>query len=126
MIEDLVKSKWVGVETEVETEAAIEVDHGRDVTKVAESPKDLEDQDLGQDRDPERDHQNDTGMSWHQVADEKPKCEIETLTIFFSAGIIKAVDITLDVIEDVLAQIPTIPPVQIQIAKLPTKSELFP
>ena len=43
----------------------------------------------------------------------------------FSAGITKAVDITLDVIEDVLAQIQTIPPVQIQIVKQPTKSELF-
>ena len=44
---------------------------------------------------------------------------------YVATGITKAVDITLDVIEDVLAQIPTIPPVQIQIAKLPTKSELF-
>jgi len=96
-----VKPKWVEVETEVETEAAIGVDRAKDVTKVAKSPEDLGDQDHVQDLDRERVHQNDI------------------------AGITKAVDITLDVIEDVLAQIQTIPPVQIQIVKQPTKSELF-
>jgi len=96
-----VKPKWVEVGTEVETEAAIGVDRAKDVTKVAKNPEDLGDQDLVQDLDRERVHQNDI------------------------AGITKAVDITLDVIEGVLAQIQTIPPVQIQIVKQPTKSELF-
>ena len=61
MTEDLVTSKWVVAGTEVETEAAIGVDRAKDVTKVAKNPEDLGDQDLVQDQDRERVHQNDTG-----------------------------------------------------------------
>ena len=59
------KPKWVEVGTEVETEAAIGVDRAKDVTKVAKSPEDLGDQDLVQDLDRERVHQNDIGMTYH-------------------------------------------------------------
>ena len=65
LTENYVKPKWVEVGTEVETEAAIGVDRAKDVTKVAKSPEDLGDQDLVQDLDRERVHQNDIGMSCH-------------------------------------------------------------
>ena len=63
LTENYVKTKWVEVGTEVETEAAIGVDRAKDVTKVAKNPEDLGDQDLVQDLDRERVHQNDIGMS---------------------------------------------------------------